>query len=197
MSGSSHSDECRCGVVDPADDDLAGLSGPPDFTVESTQKTHRIYWRSGDHVTEKFGPGAIGYAAVGGDYIVLNRDQTHFLSNDVLAHEIGHNLGYEHVDGSVMDATVFGMTDDRPGVPLHETSVEIFRAIDGVLLGEWTRSQVQQVVRAAVRSDLPRSAAVRAVTRYVRDEGPDALFRTNWGLDRFAPAGVLQAGEYY
>jgi len=176
------SDHCKCGAVDH-DRDHAAMRGEPAFTVESDAKTHHVYWRSREHFEDLFSRYTYAYAGVGRDYIVLNEWQAGAIDNEIVAHEVGHNLGYNHVDESVMDGNAMDSADRADGVELHDVSVAVFEAMDDVLVGEWTRGQVTSLVRRYFQSEaIPRPAVIHAIRRYMRGEGPDALFLDDWRL---------------
>jgi len=107
-----------------------------EFTITG-EKTVSVSWRDGSH----FRDGIVAHARVGGDHIDLNKARKHYVSNDVLLHELGHCLGFEHdrdgdtTYGSVMD---YDMPDRDRDASLDATTVEIAAAFDGFRVIDWS-----------------------------------------------------------
>jgi hypothetical protein len=199
-SRSSGDEECPgCRVAEPDDDELA-LSTEPDFRVESAAKTHRVYWRDEDHFAEKWGDASIAaYAGLDADCIVLNSGFGDLVDSTVVAHEVGHNLGHRHVDGTLMDPVVGATTDARPDVAFGDVTRDVFARLEDVRLCDWTDGldDLQAVAGAFGAGEASIGTLGYAARRYAGGVGEDAFYDHDWpGLGGNAPGRSL-SGSFY
>lgn len=200
-SRSSSDKPCpSCRLADPDTDDELALAAEPDFTVEST-KTHRVYWRDQAHFEEKWSDGSIAaYAGLDADYIVLNQSYGDVVDSTVVAHEVGHNLGHGHVDGTLMDPVVGATADARPDVPLADVTRDVFGSLEGVRLCDWTDDgldDLQVVADAFGAGEASIGTLGYAGRRYASADGLDAFYRHEWSGFGGAAPGRSLSGRFY
>lgn len=186
----------RCGGTFD-DDALRAPDGPPDFELIADGRTIAVYWVD----AEWFGDDAesvVGRA--GGDTIILNRGEAGWIDHAVLAHEVGHCLGWGHVDGTLMDPFVFGADDADAETELSNPTQKIIAAIDGYRLCAWTVADVRAIINAWVHGETTIDHARYAINRWSADEYSDAYFGAGWdGFGgEFEPTDRrCRAGVYY
>jgi hypothetical protein len=200
---SSNGDDCpKCRLVDSADGDELPLATEPDFTVRST-KTHRIYWRDQAHFEDKWADGSIAaYAGLGGDYVVLNSSYDDLVDTTVVAHEIGHNLGYEHVEGTLMDPYVGQTADSDPDVALSAETVDVFDSMESVQLCQWTTDEAVDHLTAVAESFAAGESSIGtlgyAARRYASGTAiSDAFYRHDWSAFGQNHHGRSLSGQFY
>ncbi|QPV63616.1 hypothetical protein I7X12_03000 [Halosimplex litoreum] len=192
----------KCRLVDDTERDELPVATEPDFTARST-KTHRIYWRDQAHFEDKWADGSIAaYAALGGDYIVLNRSYDDLVDTTVVAHEIGHNLGYEHVEGTLMDPYVGQTADSDPDVALSAETVDVFDSMESVLLCEWGTDEAVDHLTAVAEAFAAGETSIGtlgyAARRYASGTAiSDAFYRHDWPAFGQNHYGRSLSGQFY
>ncbi len=106
----------------PSEDPSFVVSGDPDVEV---------YWKSNDFFEELGYLTAQGIARVGGRVVILNKDDSSFVDDYVLMHELAHCRGYHHGDGGIVNTdTTWFPTGDRTGDKLKESTKEVGESYD-------------------------------------------------------------------
>lgn len=189
--------DCDCKVVRSSErEGVAALSGQPDFTVETDEKTHRIYWR--EIPVEKFGTSVVGYAGLNDDYVVLNKAYDSIVDSTVLAHEVGHNLGYEHIDGTLMDPTIGGTTDANPSVEFTDVTRAVFEQMECAHLCDWREDSIDDLSTVATSFSNSSSSITTlqyAASRWAAADGTDAFY--NHDSSWFDDHGISLDGQFY
>lgn len=195
--------EPDCCTLERSGDGPVALSGSPDFTVESDAKTHQVYWLDSDRFGDIAGSSlAVAAAYLGGEQVLLNEAWSHRIDSTVVCHEIGHNLGHEHVAGTVMAPSLSGMTDRQPDVDLADVTVEIFSRMDAATVCDWDGSDGRDCARDLVRryiqgSDLTRDAVLYGIERYFNTDVTDTYFLHEWDALGGDGMGESLSGQFY
>jgi len=114
-------------------------SGEPAFTVTGT-KTVDVFWRGQGFFDERGHFFARALGSVGGDTIVLNRDERGEIDDYTLLHELAHTLGYRHGSGGIVnsDVALSADTGDRDGTELADPTRDVADSFDGYdIYEEW------------------------------------------------------------
>lgn len=196
--------ECRCEHPPENTAALSLVDGDPDFYLDGSKRS-RVYWKSAKHFEEKgWSPWVLAYAYIGHNEIVLNEGRAGWIDYDVLAHEYGHNLGYEHIKGTVMNPSIGGMDDGMNGAPLTDTSRNVFAKFGGATVFDWDGASAIKhlgtVSSHYTRGHTSMRTLGYAGSRYARGNGSDAFYTGYW--DEFADHdGVrkknINKGQFY
>jgi len=172
--------EAECKVTTETDESLADVADP-DFTIESSEKTHKFYWRPSEHFRAKYPDLVVfGYATLDGDEVMLNERFYGNIGYDTIAHEIGHNLGYRHVSGSIMtsDGT---QTDCEPDTPLHDVTVDVCESCSFTSLFGWDIADLASVAEDYGAGDASMNTLSYASERYSMGDVQDVYYDSNVG----------------
>jgi hypothetical protein len=153
-----------------------------------------LYWVRTD-AFETFPETWLGAATVGprsgqkGE-IYLNEDAP-FISDYVLYHERGHNLGYTHRDGGIMDYHA----PDQINNEIADPTKAIATNSDGIEYFEWdsqTRARFRQLYRNGELSD------TTAAYIFGRQNGQQDVWSTGEMADAVNKSGVdVSGGGFY
>jgi len=114
-------------------------SGDPAFTVSGTNAVD-VFWRGQEFFDKRGYFFARALGSVGGDAVVLNRDERTEIDDYALLHELAHTLGYRHGDGGIVnsDVALFSDKGDRDGAELAEPTRDVADSFDGYgIYEEW------------------------------------------------------------
>lgn len=160
-------------------DKQAGIitgSGGPNYPDIDSYKSE-IYWVEQDTYPE-FSDSWLGAAKVyptkifdGKDaisYIFLN-ESAQFISDFVLYHERGHNLGFKHIDGGIMDYTV----PDREIQSTHKTTKEIAEHTDSLSYIQWDERSFRKFYTKWKNNEIWDAAMLYALDQYMNNSTTD------------------------
>jgi hypothetical protein len=99
------------------------------FTITG-EKEVSVTWKPPDH----FDGNAIAHALRNDNVIHLNEAWEKHVSNYVILHELGHCLGYGHIDGTVMNKYLASTGDMGQGVSVSDVTSDIVSSFDGFRL---------------------------------------------------------------
>jgi len=114
-------------------------SGDPAFTVSGTNPVD-VFWRGQEFFDKRGYFFARALGSVGGDAVVLNRDERTEIDDYALLHELAHTLGYRHGDGGIVnsDVALFSGNGDRDGTELADPTRDVADSFDGYdIYEEW------------------------------------------------------------
>jgi len=198
-------DSVRCGCIleEGSPDERATLPRPPDFRVPGETEA-RVWWRDSEYFVDIFDTDRVVAAAVlGGRDIYLNRSQRDKVDGQLLAHEYGHCLGYEHWWGSVMDPYVDFNQDGQGGESLRDISRDVFESLADARVIDWGTRRGRWAVTAAItlaaRGHMSQDDVTYAITRAARGDHVDALWLSDFdgfGRDDI-PQDQLPKGTFY
>jgi len=106
-------------------------SGDPAFSVSGTKPVD-VFWRDQEFFDKRGYFFARALGSVGGNTIVLNRDERTDVDDYSLLHELAHTLGYRHGDGGIVnsDVALFAGRGDRDGTKLADPTRDVADSFD-------------------------------------------------------------------
>lgn len=113
--------------------------------IDGTYKS-QMYWGPADYreddwiAVASLGPSPYEDSEAG--HIVFNRD-IYPINDYIVYHERGHNLGFRHGDGGIIDY----YPDDRMSNVLHETTKKIAHHSDGLHTIEWDGNEIYDFLK--------------------------------------------------
>jgi len=159
----------------------------PDFTVRTDEIDVPIYWKEDDEFVDVGYGGAIGLAFGADDKVWLNEQYTGRINQSVIAHEIGHLFGYEHVEGTIMGSSFFKMDDYDGEVELTDVTRDVISKIDGMEVWSWEDDVAfDHLDRVAIDYALDEHDGLTSITiasnRYsgYLDQYDSVYFSTHW-----------------
>jgi len=202
MSQEIHSKRCACSIDQDQREQhrQPAREGDPDFYVNGDKKVG-VWWTDESYFKNVFGTTRV-VASAGGDHINLNRQLSHLVDGQLLGHEYAHNLGYGHIDGTVVDTYLDLNEDGKGGDSLTEVSRDVFESMDGALVIDWSDGGgwgYKEVLVEYLRGNTHRGDMQYAFYQWRHGDRTDAFFTSNFssfGRDDF-PEEQLPRGSFY
>jgi len=168
-------------------------SGDPAFTVSGTNPVD-VFWRGQEFFDKRGYFFARALGSVGGDAVVLNRDERTEIDDYALLHELAHTLGYRHGDGGIVnsDVAVFSDTGDRDGTELADPTRDVADSFDAYdIYEEWDVETLGDLGVAFAGDDLLMTELGTAGERFAANSDVEDI-HIKHSYDGFG--GVFDAG---
>jgi len=168
-------------------------SGDPAFTVSGTKPVD-VFWRGQEFFDERGYFFARALGSVGGNTIVLNRDERTEIDDYALLHELAHTLGYRHGDGGIVssDVALFSGRGDRDGTKLADPTRDVADSFDAYgIYEEWDVEALGELGVAFAGDDLLMTELGTAGERFAANSDVEDI-HIKHSHDGFG--GVFDAG---
>jgi hypothetical protein len=174
---SAEGDGVECVEVEKGQ--ISTSRGEPDFVASGSGAPVSAYWRSAEWFQDTLGSTPVAAAVIGGTEMFFNSDRESEVTDDVIAHELAHSLGFRHGDdrGIVQPLTVgFTVGDKSPNEALKESTREVATTFDAYAYMEWTAADLGVVTTVYGGGDTRAVQVGHASTKYGEESDKTGMF---------------------